>query len=498
MSVLPGTPSGAMLAQPPGRTWKLAFRTPLGRGARRRMPEHPGETGSMRVQLLGGPALYCRDQAVPISPFQGCLLALVYGSANEGMSRPEIAWLLWESDDTAPARHRISQILYGIRKRAGVACFDEPSTDTLRGLLPSDLRELQRSVHDKRLDGVLSAAEREFLPSLSPPTPSFAHWLDRRRTTIRGQVRELAATVLAEASSAADWKLIASASTILLQLDPSNEKLLRRMLEVSALQRSREELDAMIESYRERYSLLTGEEWRPEGETLELLERIAHVQADTPVRHTTPPPSLVGRTEEVKHLHRAVATPTSHVQFTVVVGEAGIGKTRLIRETMAKLRLSGATVLECGSSPLQRDLPLHSLIGALSDPGVLAKLQELDEPWQSALGVLLPGLSITTTGAPPVLDAHGTSLRLMEALYQLLLKVCANGSVVLFLDDLQWLDKTTLCALEFLRAVSGGVAACSIRSARRAGAGSERADVSRTNHDEQHAHHARRAGRSFS
>jgi DNA-binding SARP family transcriptional activator/tetratricopeptide (TPR) repeat protein len=387
--------------------------------------------------------------ALQLSPAQSCLLALAYGSGAKGVTRQEAAWLLWEEDDSPAARHRLSQLLYGMRKRVGVECVDEAASGCIRGVLVSDFGDLDRVLQARDFTALRGMLERGLLSELPAPTASFAHWLDGKRASVRRSCRDVAAAELASAEAAGDWRKVAGAAEVLLDLDPLDEAMLRRLLHARALSGSRVELDAALRSYGERFQVISGERWTPERATIHLVERIERTERATE-RDDTPQPALIGRAEPLRRLYRALSARSQTVHFTVVAGEAGIGKTRLIREALARLRLEGFTVLESGSSQLQRDLPLNALLGALTDKRVVDSVARLEEPWRSSLTMLLPHLAGEAAVAPPALDPQATSRRLMEAMYQLMGRVAVGGPTVLFLDDLQWIDKTTLCTIEFL------------------------------------------------
>jgi len=403
---------------------------------------------SVRVRLFGGPLLLRGGVPVPLSPHQAALLALVYGSGDQGVSRAEVAWQLWECADSPSTRHRISQLLYGLRKRLGAPSVDESGGTVMRGTLFSDLAELWRLLEREDLEGIRTNLRAEFLAGLTVPTPSYSHWMEGRITTIRRAVRDAVTAAMTSAEAASDWRRVSAAADVLLELDPENEKLLRKLLESCAMSGLPLALDAALQTFGEGYRIHTGERWTPGQETLELLRRIEMAERRSPSQASQPP--MVGRAGALHRLHEALRPSSASLRLTVVTGESGIGKTRLVSEALSRLRLSGCTVLESGSSPLRSELPLDSLLGALSTRELIETIREMEEPWRSSLTVLLPALPLPTN-PPPVLDAEATSRRLMEALYQLLKTVSAGGPTILFLDDLQWLDKTTLCALEFLQ-----------------------------------------------
>src|SRR5689334_16248462 len=100
-------------------------------------------------------------------------------------------------------------------------------------------------------------------------------------------------------------------------------------------------------------------------------------------------PTLIGRDAE---LARLVAALNGEGPRTVVLrGEAGVGKTRLLRETVARGRARGVPTLvgrcvQQGQAPYR---PLtEALLGAARD-GVRPDAPEL-RPFRHALGALVP------------------------------------------------------------------------------------------------------------
>ena len=146
---------------------------------------------------------------------------------------------------------------------------------------------------------------------------------------------------------------------------------------------------------------------------------------------------LLGRVEELaslqQHCEYALCGPSSVV---VIHGEAGIGKTRLVDELLA--RLPDVPVGRAKCFPLGSDLPFFALAEAIRSLGGLDRLQR-DQ--RRALGEFLPEL-----GRPQLAPQTARS-RGFESLAAL---VTARAPLVLFVDDLQWADASTVAALAFL------------------------------------------------
>ncbi|WSY18073.1 AAA family ATPase (plasmid) [Embleya sp. NBC_00896] len=173
---------------------------------------------------------------------------------------------------------------------------------------------------------------------------------------------------------------------------------------------------------------------------------------------------LVGRGEEVARLDdallRARAADPSAV---LVVGDAGVGKTRLLAEAAARAAAAGMTVLtghcvDLGDVGLPY-LPFTELLRAVEADERHAAILE-SHP--SVVRLLRPGAPApgTDTAAPDT----GVRLRLLDDVAALLADLAEQAPVLLVLEDLHWADKSTRDLLRFLLSRlltqrSGGAAA---------------------------------------
>jgi DNA-binding CsgD family transcriptional regulator/tetratricopeptide (TPR) repeat protein len=134
----------------------------------------------------------------------------------------------------------------------------------------------------------------------------------------------------------------------------------------------------------------------------------------------------------------------------LIEGEAGIGKTRLIRDWLAGPELAGTVQLLGHCTPLREPLPFGPVIDALaSAAGWLPEPASLS-PVTGALRPLLPELA---DRLPPPLPPLGSRRqerhRLFRGIRDLLTGI---GPAVLVLEDLHWTDTGTQELLRFLAA----------------------------------------------
>ncbi len=166
--------------------------------------------------------------------------------------------------------------------------------------------------------------------------------------------------------------------------------------------------------------------------------------------------SLIGRDAELAALVETVREAhEGRPSLAFVVGESGLGKSRLLSELASRAREEGARVLSGECVELgDGELPYSPLVGALrplaraSDPALL----ELPPAARQELAALLPGLS----GGPPLPPqfeserGSGSQGRLFEALLSVLDRLSRDGPVLLIVEDVHWADRSTRDFLSFL------------------------------------------------
>src|SRR4051794_9360417 len=114
---------------------------------------------------------------------------------------------------------------------------------------------------------------------------------------------------------------------------------------------------------------------------------------------------LVGRAEELGTFDQLLAELESGASATIaLVGEPGIGKTRLLAELAARSDALGQLVLTGSASELERDLPFWVFVDALEeyvqalDPRVL---NSLDDDVRTELARVFPSLARLAAGQQP-------------------------------------------------------------------------------------------------
>ena len=145
---------------------------------------------------------------------------------------------------------------------------------------------------------------------------------------------------------------------------------------------------------------------------------------------------LVGREQELQRIRdMIVAARSGAVGALVVSGEPGIGKTELLRAALAGT--DDALVLRARGVELESDLPY-------------AGLESLFRPVVGSLDALPPRQAEALSGALALgPSVSGDRLAVSAATLRLLTTLAEHRSVVVAIDDAQWIDRASLEALAF-------------------------------------------------
>ena len=164
-------------------------------------------------------------------------------------------------------------------------------------------------------------------------------------------------------------------------------------------------------------------------------------------------PTFVGRRSEVETMTAALigSSGTAPV-LMLLVGEAGVGKTRLVTEVTQLAASSGALVLIGGCVPLgEGTVPFAPIREAMRDLTRRRSEPDLDRllgAGREELASLVPDIS--RSGAPSTTGSPQQQGRFHELILGLLERLAEEQPTVLVLEDLHWADRSTLGLVSFL------------------------------------------------
>jgi class 3 adenylate cyclase/tetratricopeptide (TPR) repeat protein len=175
---------------------------------------------------------------------------------------------------------------------------------------------------------------------------------------------------------------------------------------------------------------------------------------------------FVGRESELEHLRQALARAAAgHGQVAAVVGEPGVGKSRLYWEFSHAQRAQGWLILESGSVsygkatnylPIIELLRVYFAIDSTDDARklrekVTGKLLSLDRQLEPCILPILWLLDVPIEDEPWArLDPPERRRRVLEAVKWVILRESQVQPLIVLFEDLHWIDAETQAFLDSL------------------------------------------------
>jgi DNA-binding SARP family transcriptional activator/tetratricopeptide (TPR) repeat protein len=456
--------------------------------------------GLLRLAVLGPPEVFHDDSRLTFSLRKAQAL-LLYLAVEGGLpSRSKLAALLWPDSEASDARRALRNALsllrtlladpnpaaapdslsggqgahllsrgelIGLNPQAPLELdlavvqqaysaaqrFSTPPPETQRAALVTQLQQALALVRGPFLDGFWLREET-----------GFDEWVQQHRDQWQVRLLQLFDRLSSWQEAAGELEPVIATLTCWLAFDPLSEEASQRLMRV---QLARGDTSAALQVYATlRTRLAEALQVKPSADTVALAERIRTLAAarhgNAPVRpaseESRPPGELVapliGRASAFSQLvGRLQQARAGQAQAVLVVGEAGIGKTRLAREFVAWAQAQGAEVLSGYAFEAGGRLPYQLLIEALRPRLEAENAPEdlLEDLWLAELARLLPELRGRYPDLPaPTEDELTARGQLFEAVARLVDALAQRAQLVLLLDDLQWADGASLDLLRYL------------------------------------------------
>jgi DNA-binding SARP family transcriptional activator len=348
------------------------------------------------------------------------------------VNRARLAELLWPRASAESRAHRLRQTILQLKKLGIVLSSDRTSLQLAADNAQTDFDHFLAND-----SGTFNRESREFLPGYNPRcSEAFRDWLDTKRAEVHAMVTRVLLRELERRRLQGDWSSVEKIAAACTTLDPLNESVVLAQAEATAMRGGKRAAISLLD----RYMAEVGDPAPDLKVPATILRRriIERVPDRPAVVHSDPP--FVGRLAEMELLVRAFERArSSNGSVTLILGEPGIGKSRLTAELARFAELQGASILRatCRRTDLDRPLSLfvdivphlREMPGALGcTPETFAWLKRLTEFEHRPDDISRP------------IDSAVLFQNVREALFDLLDSVADERCLVILIDDVQWLD----------------------------------------------------------
>jgi DNA-binding SARP family transcriptional activator len=447
----------------------------LGMGEQTKKCYRPADMAKLRLTLLGGfEARTDSGLSLAISRKNAqMLLAYLAMHPKQTHLRDKLATLLWDDVSAEQARLSLRQTLFIIRQALpfdptvvdgnGVAFAEDAVTVDV-----TEFEQIARSHDPDELERAAALYQGDLLEGISPGSTQFEEWLRTEREHLHELALEAFAKLLRHQMKLSDAEPAIQTAQRLLSLDPLQEATHRALMRLYARQGRRA---AALRQYQLCVDVLQRELGVEPEEATKQVYRELLPQPSTRVAAQTDPdplpqrrrrhrsahrrserltPPLIGRDTEVDRLSRALAQACAgHGQAIALLGEAGIGKTRLIAALRQATARRGAQAVIGRAYETERLLPFGPWVQAIREAGITKSraLEGLGAGWVADLSYLLTELRPPEWPLP---SGPIEALRLFDAMTELVKSLAARRPLLLVLEDLHWADEMSVRLFSFL------------------------------------------------
>ncbi len=426
----------------------------------------------LQVYLLNTPQVRWAGRSLQIPRRQTRGLIFLLASLLRPFPREQLCYLFWENSPEAVARRNLTRLLTHLRLELPdpellLTYDDEVTLDPQR--VWSDTVHFEQLCNTQdpfhRYNAIHEAVElyqRPFLYGFTIPNNSeFDNWTSQRRRTCEQMCLKVLEELLESCTRQGDFLKAIEYARRYLTIDELAEHIHRRLIE---LYQSSGNRSAALRQFEICTTILERELGvQPMDETRQVYQAVLRGERSWSVA-SPPQPAwstlpglnlpLIGREDALEELKQAYqACLQNRGRIVLISGEAGIGKSRLVEDFAARLQ-DNAMILASSGSPEGQTMPYQVIIEALRPVLRAAPLtMELPPAWLSEASHLFPELCNYYPDLPS--PAPGPSelvrSRIWESLRQMLFSLASGPlPLVLFLDNLQWVDSTTLDWLVYL------------------------------------------------
>ncbi len=363
-----------------------------------------------------------RPVAISLKKSEAVLFYLAY---QKRVTRMELVNLIWEGVDTQTAKKNLRNCLYRLKKDLGVDIFNCPNKNVIT------LNEEMTNVIGEEDAHFLSTYQGLFISEeLLKDAPTFDQWIERTTLHLNQKYNNLVFKVIPELIQEKAYDQALEYALTMRQIDEFDEKTARWLM---TIYHAMGQFKPLVEEYNRIKTLLEEEMGiGPDKETRSLYYELINQRLEG----EGPESALFGREKEITSLMHFINPYENHYKMAVVKGEAGIGKTSLVEEVISQ----SPFILRANCYQMESHFnykPWDDIFNQMTRETI----EKIPENARQILARVFPSL---------LDESHDLKVEHIEALKEDYLEkvVCKllrqMDHVVIFFDDIQWMDAMSL------------------------------------------------------
>ena len=361
-----------------------------------------------------------------------------YLCVKKNATREEIIYVLWGADNENVGRKNLREAVYQIKKLLGKEIL---VTEGHTGIALNPECAVQIDWDNVEEDYIPEPEEEGFLAHFHIKNCyEFEEWVSSMQEQYNRRIVKAVEKKLKEANTQKNMGQIQKYGNMLIRQDPYNEELYYEIMEIYAAGGNYNMAIKLYYDLEKTLSEDLGVE--PSGEITQLFHRIFNVKGNVSQPGEIWNVSFVGRTEEIYLISQCVngTGPSAIPQCVAIAGEEGVGKTALLNKAAQMLKGYQRLILQANCYKEEKEFylrPWNDIFWEMEQCGENGLFdQDLIRKEEQQIHQLIMGASEekkNEPGQPSFQSVERVTIEMCR-------KITQRHKLVLFFDDIQWMD----------------------------------------------------------
>ena len=387
---------------------------------------------------------------IPYAAVQGMLF---YLAENGPESRDRLCALFWDEKDEKTAKKNLRNAIYTFRRIFGYSSLEDLPNDGVQigpdCLIKSDLDLIrdQRGYDAETVRNLLDLYRNDFLSGFPIKRAElFQQWVMRRQPFYQKQYLQKLENAAEKAAAAGDLDLASQCYEKMIGIDSYNETCYQRLMEI-LLRRNRHQ--EALKVYTRLETMLREELMvQPSREVTDMIKEIVTTRSAK-----EPGTGFYGRKAELAELDACYSLfQSGHTrQGFLLTGEAGVGKTALLREWQRHLNPESIQIY-VNNYRIEQDIPYKLWGNICSQIGTMGENGQLNLDREQVRLLRRLEMSPFDPDIPPHPDSQPGLSEQEAFVLRMMAYLSERREIILLIDDFQWVDRQSISLLMLVMA----------------------------------------------